>query len=53
MSLRDGVRVLQQRVIHIDEDDFLRLEIRRNYVLKDALREAKKKKFNPEKLIKV
>ena len=52
MSLRDGVRVLQQRVIHID-DDFLRLEIRRNYVLKDALREAKKKKFNPEKLIKV
>ena len=52
-SLVDGVKLLQQRAKQDDEDDFLRLEVQRSHLLKDAFREAKKKKFNPEKMIKV
>ena len=37
----------------IDDDDYLRIYIRRDFLLKDAIREGKKKKFTTHKRIKV
>ena len=34
-------------------EDKLVLDVRRAYIVKDALREAKKAKFDPKRLIKV
>ena len=36
-----------------DDDNVLRIDIRRNFVLKDALREGRKKKFSTHKHLKV
>lgn len=36
-----------------DDDNVLRIDVRRNCVLKDALREEKNKKFNTHKHLKV
>ena len=38
---------------NIDYNSTLSIEVRRKFVLSDALREAKKNKFNPKKFIKV
>ena len=34
-------------------EDKLVLDVRRAYIVKDALREAKKEKFNPKRMVKV
>ena len=49
-ALVDEIKSLQK---NIDYDSSLRIEVRRNFVLSDALREARKNKFNPKKFIKV
>ena len=38
---------------NVDEDDTMRIEVRREFLLKDALREAHKKKFSPCRNMKV
>ena len=48
--LSDVVRILGASV---KSDISVRLEIRRKSVVKDALKEARKLKFNPEGLLKV
>ena len=48
-NLIDAITTMKKQI----NDDYLRIEIRRQYVLADALREARKKKFNPCKNIKV
>ena len=50
VNLSDAVRILGDSV---KSDTCVRLEVRRGYVLKDALREARKPKFNPERSVKV
>lgn len=37
----------------LDDEVTLHLDIRRSHVLVDALREAKKKKFSPAKMVQV
>ena len=49
-SLVNEIKSLQK---NIDNDSTLHIEVRRNFVLSDALREARKNKFNPKKFIKV
>ena len=48
--LSDAVRILGESV---DRDCTVCLEIRRTAVVKDALREARKSKFNPQGMLKV
>ena len=38
----------QQRINQKDEDDFVKIEVRRSFLFKDAMQESKKKKFIPE-----
>ena len=49
-TLVDEIKFLQK---NIDYDSSLYIEVRRNFVLSDALREARKNKFNAKKFIKV
>lgn len=46
------VKVLQKSLIGHLEDKLV-LDVRRAYIVKDALREAKKEKFNPKRMVKV
>lgn len=56
-DLQDIIHELQQKykvdLLDPDEDRRLLLEFRREFVLEDALRHAGKKKFDPEKTVKV
>lgn len=45
------IRLLQRQVMASEE--ILCIDVRRDYLLTDALREARKKKFDPRKPIKV
>lgn len=51
--LQDVIKVLQKSLITGSIEDKLVLDVRRAFIVKDALREAKKEKFNPKRLIKV
>ena len=57
MSLKDIIHVLQLKydiqLLAPSEEQKLLLEFRRDHVLEDALRHARKKKFSPEKSLKV
>lgn len=48
-SLQDVVHSLCERLV----DDFLDVDVRRDHILRDALREGRKKKFMPNKRLKV
>lgn len=50
VTLADAIRVLAKSVL---EDQTVVLEVRRMFVVKDALKEARKAKFCPTKLAKV
>ena len=50
MTLADAIRVLAKSVL---EDQTVVLEVRRMFVVKDALKEGQKAKFCPTKLAKV
>lgn len=50
--MQDVVKILQMSLIGHIEDKVV-LDVRRAYIVKDALKEAKKEKFNPKKMIKV
>ena len=50
MTLADAIRVMAKSVL---ENATVVLEIRRTFVVKDALKEARKAKFSPIKLAKV
>ena len=47
----EAIRLLQHQVIASEE--ILCIDVRRDFLLTDALREARKKKFDPRKPIKV
>ena len=49
VTLADAIRVLARSVL----DETVVLEVRRSYVVKDALKEARKVKFCANKLAKV
>ena len=41
------------RCLYLDIDKYVYIDVRRRYFLKDAIKEAKKKKFDCKKIIKV
>lgn len=47
-TLEEGIRLLSPKT-----DDFFSIEVRRSHIIVDALKEAKKGKFDPVKLMKV
>lgn len=44
---------MMQKTLIGSIDDWLVLEVRRKYIMKDALKEARKEKFDVKKLVKV
>ena len=51
--VQDVIKILQRSMTAHIENNKVVLDVRRSYIVKDALREAKKEKFNPKRLIKV
>ena len=50
----NGITVLDEEVMaDCSSDQKLYVDVRRDFFLKDALRECKKKKFDPKKLLRV
>ena len=39
--------------LQFETEDFMHIDIQRNYFIKDAIREGRKRKFDPKKVIKV
>ena len=52
LELQEKYNVTLNEAVY-DPEDKLQLEFRRSFVLEDALRHARKRKFNPEKTLKV
>ena len=46
-SLASAIQTLRKNV---DDDSVLHIEVRRGFILSDAIKEAHKKKFNPKKI---
>ena len=42
-----------EKITYNLKQDFIHIDIRRNYFIKDAIREGQKRKFDPKKVIKV
>ena len=51
-DLSDAIRTLKKELMNPD-DSSMCLEVRRDCLLVDCVREARKKKFNPKKHLKV
>ena len=49
-STKDAIHLVRNG---LPTDDVVEIDVRRKFVLQDALREGRKKKFSPKKLIKV
>lgn len=52
MSVQDLVKTMQRTLMGSVEDRLI-LEVRRKFIMKDALKEARKEKFNVKKFVKV
>ena len=51
-TLQDAVRVMQSALMGSVEHRLV-LDVRRDFIIKDALKEADKEKFDPKKFVKV
>ena len=49
----DLIVELRSMLRQVDKQQTLSLDIRRDFIIEDAMREAKKKKFDPHKNVKV
>lgn len=44
---------IDKMITHIKRDEYLFIDVRRGFILADAMRQARKKKFEPHKYLKV
>ena len=51
-DLASGICLIKSKMFD-PEENLLHLDVRRQFLLRDAMREARKKKFNPKKHIQV